>query len=107
MFRRKKQTFAILTSFFLVLSLFLIVSILLMEYDSKRVLNTISDSDIALENNTMLREDETQLFTSEKLQKLKSVPGVKNIRTVKTTDICIPYQKEALGGYLKRCLSPE
>ena len=102
MFRRKKQTFAILTSFFLVLSLFLIVSILLMEYDSKRVLNTISDSDIALENNTMLREDETQLFTSEKLQKLKSVPGVKNIRTVKTTDICIPYQKEALGGYLKR-----
>lgn len=102
MLRRKKQTAVILSSFLLVLSLFLIVHIILMEYDSKRILNTISDRDIALENDTMLREDEIQLFTPQKLQELKAIPGVKRLRTVKSTAICIPYQKEALGGYLER-----
>lgn len=101
MFRDKKQAFVILASFTVALSLFLAVNILLREYDTKRVLNQIFDCDISVVNNTIL-EEETELFTPEKIEQVRKIPQVVQVRTAESGEICIPYQEEALGGYYKR-----
>ena len=101
MFRDKKQTFVILASFTIALSLFLTVNVLIGENDAKRILNTITAQDIRIINDTTL-EDNIPLFQTEQFAKLKKISQIKEIRTVASEKITLPYQEDILGAYYKR-----
>ena len=101
MFRDKKQAAVIFLSFIIALSIFVTVNALVRGNEAERILEKTMDYDIEFKNETTLDEDERQLITEEKIQKLKNIPGVKEVRKVTSTPAVVPYQEETYGEYLK------
>ena len=101
MFRDRKQAVVILGSFFVVLTVFLCVNAVVRGNDAKNILNQISSCDITVKNQTTL-EEKLPLITKEKLEEIRAIKGVKEIRPVTTAQMIVPYQEELLGAYYKR-----
>ncbi len=101
MFRDRKQAVVILGSFFVVLTVFLCVNAVVRGNDAKNILNQISSCDITVKNQTTL-EEKLPLITKEKLEEIRAIEGVKEIRPVTTAQMIVPYQEELLGAYYKR-----
>ena len=101
MFRDRKQAVVILGSFFVVLTVFLCVNAVGRGKDAKNILNQISSCDITVKNQTTL-EEKLPLITKEKLEEIRAIKGVKEIRPVTTAQMIVPYQEELLGAYYKR-----
>lgn len=103
-FRNKKQAFVIFLSFVTAISVYLCTSIYIRANDAKYILNEVLGYDIRFQNETTL-EEEKPLFTKEKIQQLKSLPGIKSVRTVSSTEAVVPYQEETFGRYFKELYS--
>lgn len=101
MFRDRKQAVVILGSFFVVLTVFHCVNAVVRGNDAKNILNQISSCDITVKNQTTL-EEKLPLITKEKLEEIRAIKGVKEIRPVTTAQMIVPYQEELLGAYYKR-----
>ena len=103
-FRNKKQAFVIFLSFVTAISVYLCTSIYIRANDAKYILNEVLDYDIRFQNETTL-EEEKPLFTKEKTEQLKKLPGIKSVRTVSSTEAVVPYQEETFGRYFKELYS--
>ena len=101
MFRDRKQAAVILGSFFVVLTVFLCVNAVIRGNDAKNILNQIRSCDITVNNQTTL-EEKLPLITEERLDEIRAIEGVKEIRPVTTAQMIVPYQEELLGPYYKR-----
>lgn len=101
MFRDKKQAVVILGSFFVALTVFVCVNAVVRGNDAKNILNQTSECDILVKNQTTLNEN-LPLITDEKVEELRTVKGVKEVRPVTSAEASVPYQEEAFGEYYKR-----
>lgn len=101
MFRDKKQAAVIFLSFIIALSVFFTVNVILRGNEAARVLGETMDYDIQLKNETTLDEDRRQLITDDKIEQIRRIAGVKEVRKVTSTVAVVPYQEEAYGEYLK------
>lgn len=101
MFRDKKQAVVILGSFFVALTVFVCVNAVVRGNDAKNILDQTSECDIQVKNQTTLNEN-LPLITDEKVEELRSVKGVKEVRPVTSVETSVPYQEEAFGEYYKR-----
>lgn len=98
MFRDKKQAAVILLSFTLTLSVFLTAGAVIRQNDAHSVLNAYYDYDIQIKNETTL-EERRPLLTEEKIRQIKSLDGVKEVRTVSSAAAVVPYQEAVYGQY--------
>lgn len=101
MFRDKKQAVVILGSFFVALTVFLCVNAVVRGNDAKNILNQTSECDILVKNQTTLDEN-IPLITEEKVEEIRAVKGVKEVRPVTSAEALVPYQEEVFGEYYKR-----
>ncbi len=99
MFRDKKQAVVIFLSFTIAVSMFLIINVVIFSKDAKHILSHISNRDIEFLNETVLNGDEP-IFTEEKQEELKAVPGVDKVRRIMAINGVLPYQ-EAYLEYTK------
>ena len=101
LFRDKKQAFIIFISFIIALSVFLVVNEVIRENDAKLILNETSSYDIRFKNETTLDEIRKPLLTEEKIERVRKIPGVREVRKVTSTEIVVPYQEAVYGRYYK------
>ena len=101
MFRDKKQAAVIFLSFIIALSIFVTVNALVRGNEAGRILEETMHYDMEFKNETTLDEDKRQWITEEKIERLKNIPGVKEVRKVTSTAAVVPYQEETYGEYLK------
>lgn len=101
MFRDKKQAVVILGSFFVALTVFLCVNAVVRGNDAKNILDQTSECDILVKNQTTLDEN-IPLITDEKVEEIRAVKGVKEVRPVTSAEAAVPYQEEVFGEYYKR-----
>ena len=99
LFRDKKQFFVIMCSLSLALSLFQIINVVIYGNNAKNILNHIYDYDLRILNQTLLSENERQVITSDLIQKIENIKGVKDVRVLESTTAIVPYQEEVYGEY--------
>ncbi len=104
MFRDKKQAAVIFLSFTIAVSMFFIINVVILSNDAKHILNHVSDYDIEFLNETVLNGDEP-IFTEEKQEELKAVPGVKQVRRIIAANGVLPYQESYEEYYKALCQS--
>lgn len=100
LFRDKKQAAVIFLSFVIAGIIFLTVNVVIRQNDARSVLNTAWDYDIRFKNETTLTE-KLPLITEEIIGRIRSIPGVKEIRTVSSAEIIVPLQEEVFGPYYR------
>ena len=101
LFRDKKQFSIIMCSLSLAVSLFLIINVVVYANNAKNILNHAYDYDIRLLNQTLLSDNEKQVFDSNFIEQIKSIDGVKDVRVLKSTTAVVPYQENVYGEYYK------
>lgn len=101
MFRDKKQAVIILMSFTIAISIFLVINVILRANNAEHLLNSIYTFDIEFTNETSLEENQHQIFTEEKMNQLKKIPGVKGVREVTASTAVVPYQEDFIGQYYR------
>lgn len=69
--------------------------------NAKNILNHAYDYDIRLLNQTLLSDNEKQVFDSNFIEQIKSIDGVKDVRVLKSTTAVVPYQENVYGEYYK------
>lgn len=99
--RDKKQFFVIMCSLSLALSLFLIINVVIHENNATHILNQSYDCDLEILNQTLLSDKEEQVITSDLIEKIKSVKGVKDVRVLESVTATVPYQEDVYGEYYK------
>jgi len=97
LFRDKKQFSIIMCSLSLAVSLFLIINVVVYANNAKNILNHAYDYDIRLLNQTLLSDNEKQVF-----EQIKSIDGVKDVRVLKSATAVVPYQENVYGEYYKK-----
>ncbi|MDO4555586.1 MAG: hypothetical protein Q4B70_10610 [Lachnospiraceae bacterium] len=100
MFRDKTKAVLVISSFVVSITIFLIVNSVIHENDSKSILNQIYSYDIEFVNET-IPEDVSHTITGDDVRKLIKLDGVKNVRTVYSTYIDVPYQENVFGAFYK------
>ena len=101
LFRDKKQFVVIMCSLSLAVSLFLIINVVIYANNAKNILNHSYDYDIRLLNQTLLSDNEEQVFNSDFIEQIKSIDGVKDVRVLKSATAVVPYQENVYGEYYK------
>ena len=101
LFRDKKQFVVIMCSLSLAVSLFLIINVVIYANNAKNILNHSYDYDIRLLNQTLLSDNEEQVFNSDFIEQIKSIGGVKDVRVLKSATAVVPYQEKVYGEYYK------
>ncbi|RHO80292.1 ABC transporter permease [Ruminococcus sp. AF42-9BH] len=101
LFRDKKQFVVIMCSLSLAVSLFLIINVVIYANNAKNILNHSYDYDIRLLNQTLLSDNEEQVFNSDFIEQIKSIDGVKDVRVLKSATAVVPYQEKVYGEYYK------
>ena len=101
LFRDKKQFSIIMCSLSLAVSLFLIINVVVYANNAKNILNHAYDYDIRLLNQTLLSDNEKQVFDSNFIEQIKSIDGVKDARVLKSATAVVPYQENVYGEYYK------
>lgn len=101
LFRDKKQFVVIMCSLSLAVSLFLIINVVIYANNAKNILNYSYDYDIRLLNQTLLSDNEEQVFNSDFIEQIKSIGGVKDVRVLKSATAVVPYQEKVYGEYYK------
>lgn len=101
LFRDKKQFVVIMCSLSLAVSLFLIINVVIYANNAKNILNHSYDYDIRLLNQTLLSDNEEQVFNSDFIEQIKSLDGVKDVRVLKSATAVVPYQEKVYGEYYK------
>ena len=101
LFRDKKQFSIIMCSLSLAVSLFLIINVVIYANNAKNILNHAYDYDIRLLNQTLLSDNEEQVFDSDFIEQIKSIDGVKDVRVLKSATAVVPYQENVYGEYYK------
>lgn len=101
MFRDKKQAAIIFLSFTIAISVFLVINVILRANNAEHLLNSIYSFDMELVNETSLEENQHEIFTEEKLEQIRQIPGVKNVRTVSTARAVVPYQENFIGEFYR------
>lgn len=101
LFRDKKQFVVIMCSLSLAVSLFLIINVVIYANNAKNILNYSYDYDIRLLNQTLLSDNEEQVFNSDFIEQIKSIDGVKDVRVLKSATAVVPYQEKVYGEYYK------
>ena len=76
LFRDKKQFVVIMCSLSLAVTLFLIINVVIYANNAKNILNHSYDYDIRLLNQTLLSDNEEQVFNSDFIEQIKSIDGV-------------------------------
>ena len=99
LFRDKKQFVVIMCSLSLAVSLFLIINVVIYANNAKNILNHSYDYDIRLLNQTLLSDNEEQVFNSDFIEQIKSIDGVKDVRVLKSATAVVPYQENVYGEY--------
>ena len=101
LFRDKKQFVVIMCSLSLAVTLFLIINVVIYANNAKNILNHSYDYDIRLLNQTLLSDNEEQVFNSDFIEQIKSIDGVKDVRVLKSATAVVPYQENVYGEYYK------
>ncbi len=101
LFRDQKQFVVIMCSLSLAVSLFLIINVVIYANNAKNILNYSYDYDIRLLNQTLLSDNEEQVFNSDFIEQIKSIGGVKDVRVLKSATAVVPYQEKVYGEYYK------
>ncbi len=101
LFRDKKQFIIIMCSLSLAVSLFLIINVVIYANNAKNILNHSYDYDLSLLNQTLLSDNEEQVITSDLIEQIKSINGVKDVRVLKSATAFVPYQENVYGEYYK------
>lgn len=101
LFRDKKQFFVIICSLSLALSLFLIINVVIWANNATNILNNSYDYDLQILNQTLLSDKEEQVITSDLIENIKSIEGVKDVRILESTTATVPYQENVYGKYYK------
>lgn len=101
LFRNKKQFFVIMCSMSLALSLFLIINVVIYANNAANILNHSCDYDLMILNQTLLSDNEKQVITSDLIEKIESINGVKDVRVLESTTATVPYQENVYGEYYK------
>lgn len=101
LFRDKKQFSIIMCSLSLAVLLFLIINVVIYANNAKNILNHAYDYDIRLLNQTLLSDNEEQVFDSDFIEQIKSIDGVKDVRVLKSATAVVPYQENVYGEYYK------
>lgn len=83
------------------MAVFFTVNIVIYGNDAKHILNERGGCDLRILNQTMLRKQERQIFTEEKIKELKMLEGVKTIRRVSSAEAWIPWQEDLFGEYYR------
>lgn len=99
MFRNRKQAAVILLSFITAVTLVLVVCVVLRQNDARVILNATLNYDLTVTNTTQYKG--TGDITTEKLEELRQIPGIAQVRAVTNEKIIMPYQEEAFGNYFK------
>ncbi|MEY8535992.1 ABC transporter permease [Blautia pseudococcoides] len=105
LFRDKKQFVIIMCSFSLAVSLFLIINVVIHANNAKNILNHTYDYDLRLLNQTLLSDNEKLVITSDLIEQIKSIDGVKDVRVLKSATAVVPYQENVYGEYYKELYS--
>lgn len=100
-FRDKRQAAVIFLSSAVSVAVFFTVNIVIYGNDAKHILNERGGCDLRILNQTMLRKQERQIFTEEKIKELKMLEGVKTIRRVSSAEAWIPWQEDLFGEYYR------
>lgn len=101
LFRDKKQFFFIICSLSLALSLFLIMNVVIRANNATNILNHSYDYDLRILNQTLLSDDERQVITTDLIEDIKNVKGVKDVRILESTTATVPCQEDVYGNYYK------
>ncbi len=101
LFRDKKQFMVIMCSLSLAVSLFMIINAVIYANNAKNILNHIYDYDLRLLNQTLLSDNKEQVITSDFIEQIKSIDGVKDVRVLKSATAVVPYQENVYGEYYK------
>lgn len=101
LFRDKKLFFVTICSLSLALSLFLIMNVVIRANNATNILNHSYDYDLQILNQTLLSDKEEQVITSELLEDIKKIDGVKDVRILESTTATVPYQEDVYGKYYK------
>lgn len=56
-------------------------------------------------NQTLLSDNEKQVITSDLIEQIKSIDGVKDVRVLKSATAVVPYQENVYGEYYKELYS--
>lgn len=99
MFRSPRQAAVILLSFITSVSLVLVVCVVIRMNDAKIIQNATLSYDLYVNNLNQIQG--IGEITSKKVEQLRQIPGVAQVRTVTNEEIVLPYQEEAFGDYFK------
>ncbi len=101
LFRDKKQAAVIFLSAAVSMAVFFSANVVIYGNQAKHVLTERGGADLRILNQTMLRKNERQIFTEDKISRLSACEGVKTIRKVSSAEIWIPWQEEVFGEYYR------
>jgi len=99
-FRDKTQALVIFFSFVITGALFLIINVIIKQNDAKSLLNAIYTFDIQFTNETTLDGMET-LITTEKIDQIRELSGIKQVGVVSSAEAIVPYQENVYGEYYR------
>lgn len=100
LFRDKKQAAVIFLSFLIAGIIFLTANVIIRQNDARSVLNAAWDYDIRFKNETTLT-GKLPLITEEIIERIRTLPGVKDVRTVTSAEIIVPFQEQVFGQYYR------
>jgi putative ABC transport system permease protein len=101
-FRDRKRAAVVLLSLFLGVTTFITVTTLVSSMGINNYVNSMFDSDFMLKNNTLTNFEtgEKQKFNNEFIEKVKSLPGVENLRTLTQGWERLDYNSQEYGQYV-------
>ncbi|MDD3140327.1 MAG: ABC transporter permease [Lachnospiraceae bacterium] len=98
--RDRKKAVIVLGSFVISLSIFFIINVVVYENNSKNILNQIKTCDMRLVNQTV-PENAAKVITEEAVEDITNMKGVAGTRSIYSTVINVPYQKQVFGNFYK------
>ncbi len=92
-FRDRKRAYVVLAGLFISITTFITVSTIVMGMNTDNFVNSYMKSDFILTNNTavFVTSDSRQKFTTEFLDTIRAIPGIKDIETVSKAILYLTY----------------